>query len=215
MEGWLGDGGPDDGETFYARVTTVGPKSMHETVQSTLLPNSRRSASALPVAKRGGSANFGTRRSIGGAQAPRCRPSRAYAARRQSPLCRHLAAPHHDARTLHEDLQCAGGEAENRFIELFEQWPDRTSSAAMAANQLRLWFAAIALHPGQCNALPRATRHPVCRWRGCNDSPQATQAWRLGMDQHAPFQSTTASSCPNQHEFETAYLTLKRTFSSA
>ena len=50
----------------------------------------------------------------------------------------------YDARTLYEDLCCARGEAENRIGEQFELWADRASSATMAANQLRLWFASIA-----------------------------------------------------------------------
>ena len=50
-----------------------------------------------------------------------------------------------DARALYEDLYCARGEMENRIKEQqLDLFADRTSSATMAANQLRLWFAAMA-----------------------------------------------------------------------
>ena len=49
-----------------------------------------------------------------------------------------------DPRALYEDLYCARGEAENRIGEQFELFADRASSATMAANQLRLWFSAMA-----------------------------------------------------------------------
>ncbi len=49
-----------------------------------------------------------------------------------------------DPRALYEDLYCARGEAENRIGEQFELFADRASSATMAANQLRMWFSAMA-----------------------------------------------------------------------
>jgi hypothetical protein len=58
-----------------------------------------------------------------------------------------------DARTLYEDLYCARGEMENRIkecqLDLFAACPERsrrnrTSTATMRANQLRLWFASMA-----------------------------------------------------------------------
>jgi len=50
-----------------------------------------------------------------------------------------------DARTLYEDLYCARGEMENRIKECqLDLFADRTSSATMPANQLRLWFASMA-----------------------------------------------------------------------
>ena len=50
----------------------------------------------------------------------------------------------HDARALYEDLYCARGEAENHVGEQFELFADRASSATMQANQLRMWFSAMA-----------------------------------------------------------------------
>jgi hypothetical protein len=50
-----------------------------------------------------------------------------------------------DARTLYEQLYCARGEMENRIKECqLDLFADRTSSATMRANQLRLWFASFA-----------------------------------------------------------------------
>jgi hypothetical protein len=48
-------------------------------------------------------------------------------------------------QALYEDLYCARGEMENRIKEAQgDLFADRTSAAAMRANQLRLWFAAMA-----------------------------------------------------------------------
>ena len=50
-----------------------------------------------------------------------------------------------DARALYEAIYCARGDAENRIRECqLDLFADRTSAATMRANQLRLWFAAIA-----------------------------------------------------------------------
>ena len=49
------------------------------------------------------------------------------------------------ARALYEDLYCARGEMENRIKEAQgDLFADRTSTATMRANQLRLWFASMA-----------------------------------------------------------------------
>jgi hypothetical protein len=50
-----------------------------------------------------------------------------------------------DARTLYEQTYCARGEMENRIKECqLDLFADRTSTATMAANQLRLWFSSFA-----------------------------------------------------------------------
>jgi DDE family transposase len=50
-----------------------------------------------------------------------------------------------DARKLYEEVYCARGEMENRIKECqLDLFADRTSTATMKANQLRLWFAAMA-----------------------------------------------------------------------
>jgi len=49
------------------------------------------------------------------------------------------------ARYLYEDLYCARGDMENRIKECqLDMFADRTPAATMRANQLRLWFAAMA-----------------------------------------------------------------------
>ena len=49
------------------------------------------------------------------------------------------------AQTLYEQLYCARGEMENRIKECqLDLFADRTSTATMAANQLRLWFSSFA-----------------------------------------------------------------------
>jgi hypothetical protein len=56
-----------------------------------------------------------------------------------------LSSEHADARMLYEDLYCARGEMENRIKECqLDLFADRTSTATMRANQLRLWFASMA-----------------------------------------------------------------------
>ena len=49
------------------------------------------------------------------------------------------------AQRLYEAIYCARGEMENRIKECqLDLFADRTSAATMRANQLRLWFAAMA-----------------------------------------------------------------------
>lgn len=63
-----------------------------------------------------------------------------------------------DPRALYEDFYCARGDMENRIKEQQQDlFADRTSTAAMASNQLRLWFSAFAhlmLSQLQAIALP-------------------------------------------------------------
>jgi len=50
-----------------------------------------------------------------------------------------------DARTLYEEYYCARGDMENRIKEQqLYLFADRTSTATMRANQLRLWFSSVA-----------------------------------------------------------------------
>ena len=56
-----------------------------------------------------------------------------------------LKAAEAGARHLYEKIYCARGEMENRIKECQgDLFADRTSTAAMRANQLRLWFASMA-----------------------------------------------------------------------
>jgi hypothetical protein len=56
-----------------------------------------------------------------------------------------LTAKEVSMRTLYEDVYCARGEMENRLKECQgDLFADRTSTATLRANQLRLWFASMA-----------------------------------------------------------------------
>jgi hypothetical protein len=56
-----------------------------------------------------------------------------------------LNAANGDGRTVYEQIYCARGEMENRIKEQqLDLFADRTSTATMAANQLRLWFSSFA-----------------------------------------------------------------------
>ena len=56
-----------------------------------------------------------------------------------------LNAPGVDGKTVYEQVYCARGEMENRIKECqLDLFADRTSTATMAANQLRLWLSSFA-----------------------------------------------------------------------
>ena len=56
-----------------------------------------------------------------------------------------LPSEEYDARTLYEDLYCARGDMENRIKEQqLALFADRTSTHALRANQLRLYFSSFA-----------------------------------------------------------------------
>ena len=51
-----------------------------------------------------------------------------------------------DGRALYEKFYCARGDMENRIKECqLDLFADRTSAATLRANQLRLWFASMAM----------------------------------------------------------------------
>ncbi len=121
----------------------------------------------------------------------------------------------HAARALYEDLYCARGEAENRIGEQFELFADRASSATMQANQLRLWFSAMAY------VLVDTLRRVGLRHTQFADAAAQTirlKLLKLGAQVRTSVRRihfSIASACPNKVEFELAYLYLQRAFSSA
>ena len=121
----------------------------------------------------------------------------------------------YDARSLYEQLYCARGEAENRIGEQFELFADRASSATMQANQLRMWFSAMAY------VLVDTLRRVGLRHSQFADAAVATirlKLLKLGAQVRTSMRRihfAIASGCPNQNEFELAYLYLQRAFSSA
>jgi hypothetical protein len=121
----------------------------------------------------------------------------------------------YDARALYEDLYCARGEAENRIGEQFELFADRASSATMQANQLRMWFSAMAY------VLVDTLRRVGLRFTQFADAAVATirlKLLKLGAQVRTSVRRihfAIASGCPNKDAFELAYLYLQRAFSSA
>ena len=121
----------------------------------------------------------------------------------------------YDARALYEDLYCARGEAENRVGEQFELFADRASSATMAANQLRLWFSAMAY------VLVDTLRRVGLRHGQFADAAVATirlKLLKLGAQVRSSVRRihfAIASGCPNKDEFALAHCYLQRVFSSA
>ena len=55
-----------------------------------------------------------------------------------------LSAEKWEARRLYEELYCARGEMENRIKEQLMLFADRTSTAYMHSNQIRLYFSSVA-----------------------------------------------------------------------
>jgi hypothetical protein len=75
---------------------------------------------------------------------PRCGPTRGFIVVRGS-LVTSLTRAECKARFLYEKVYCARGDMENRINECqLDLYADRTSTATMRANQLRLWFASMA-----------------------------------------------------------------------
>jgi hypothetical protein len=120
-----------------------------------------------------------------------------------------------DARALYEELYCARGEAENRIGEQFELFADRASSATMPANQLRMWFSAMAY------VLVDTLRRVGLRHSQFADAAVHTirlKFLKLGAQVRTSVRRihfALASGCPNKVEFELAHLYLRCGFSSA
>ncbi len=126
-----------------------------------------------------------------------------------------LSKARRDARTLYEVLYCARGEAENRIGEQFELFADRASSATMQANQLRLWFSAMAY------VLLDTLRRVALRHTQFADAAVTTirlKLLKLGAQVRTSVRRlhfALAAGCPNREEFAMAHLYLRRAFGSA
>src|SRR6202451_1399783 len=120
-----------------------------------------------------------------------------------------------DPRALYEDLYCARGEAENRIGEQFELFADRASSATMMANQLRMWFSAMAYV--LVDTLRRVGLH-FTQFADASAQTIRLKLLKLGAQVRTSVRRihfAMASGCPNKIEFELAYIYLQRAFSSA
>jgi hypothetical protein len=120
-----------------------------------------------------------------------------------------LAAAEAKARYLYEKLYCARGEMENRIKEhQLDLFADRTSAATLRANQLRLWFAAMAY------ALLCALRRiGLARTRFARATCGTIRLALLKIGalvrrSHRRIKIAIASGCPHQAEFQTAHAAL-------
>ena len=118
-----------------------------------------------------------------------------------------------DARALYEDLYCARGEMENRIKEQqLDLFADRTSSATMKANQLRLWFSSMAYV--LLNELRRiALRHT--RFADATCGTIRLKLLKIGaLVRHSVrrIKFAMASGFPWHNEFALAYVYLERAF---
>jgi hypothetical protein len=126
-----------------------------------------------------------------------------------------LSRARRDARALYEDLYCARGEAGNRIGEQFELFADRASSATMLANQLRLWFSAMAY------VLLDTLRRVALRHTHLADAAVTTirlKLLKLGARVRTSVRRihfALAAGSPNRQEFAIAHLYLRRAFGSS
>ena len=94
-----------------------------------------------------------------------------------------------DEQALYENLYCARGDMENRIKEQqLDLFADRTSTATMHANQLRLYFASFAYVLMQDAASRRTRRNAAGQGAVRHDSRQAAQGRCAGARQRAPHQ---------------------------
>ncbi len=124
-----------------------------------------------------------------------------------------LARTRLDARALYEDLYCARGEMENRIKEQqLDLFADRTSSATMTANQLRLWFSSMAYV--LLNELRRiALRHTRFADATCGTIRlKLLKIGALVRRSVRRIKFAMASGFPCQTEFALAHIYLERAF---
>jgi Transposase DDE domain group 1 len=111
-----------------------------------------------------------------------------------------------DARRLYEDIYCKRGEMENRIKETkSDLFGDRTSASTMRANQLRMWFSAMAY------VLVCALRRIGLAGTGLARATCATirlQLLKIGAQVTVSVRRVKialASGCPQQDAFITAH----------
>ena len=109
------------------------------------------------------------------------------------------------ARELYEKIYCARGEMENRIKECqLDLMADRTSTATLRANQLRLWFSSLAY------ALVTALRRLALEGTELENATAGTirlKLLKLGALVTVSVRSiriAIASACPLRHVFATA-----------
>lgn len=115
------------------------------------------------------------------------------------------------ARRLYEDIYCARGDMENRIKECQgDLFADRTSTATMQANQLRLWFASMA-YVLLCALRRIALRHTQFAKAACGTIRlKLLKIGALVRISVRRIKIAMASSCPYQREFAAAHASLAR-----
>jgi hypothetical protein len=120
-----------------------------------------------------------------------------------------LARTEAKARYLYEDIYCARGEMENRIKECQgDLFADRTSTATMRANQLRLWFASMA-YVLLCALRRIALRHT--RFASATCGTIRLKLLKIGALVRVSVRRIViamASGCPDQREFRIAHAML-------
>jgi hypothetical protein len=120
-----------------------------------------------------------------------------------------LSRTEHEARHLYEKVYCARGDMENRIKECqLDLFADRTSAATMRANQLRLWFAAMA-YVLVCGLRRIAFRHTQFAQATCGTI--RVKLFKIGALVRVSVRRikiAMASACPYQNEFALAHLRL-------
>ena len=120
-----------------------------------------------------------------------------------------LTPQDYDARALYEDVYCARGEMENRIKEQqLDLFADRTSTATLRANQLRLWFASMAY------VLMEALRRIGLKHTQFADATCGTirrKLLKIGALVRLSVRRVKiamASACPYQRDYRSAYVCL-------
>jgi len=120
-----------------------------------------------------------------------------------------LARAEHDPRHLYEKVYCARGDMENRIKECqLDLFADRTSAKSMRANQLRLWFAAMA-YVLVCALRRIALRHTQFADATCGTIRlRLLKIGALVRVSVRRIKIAMASACPHQNEFALVHLRL-------
>ena len=113
---------------------------------------------------------------------------------------------------LYERIYCARGEMENRIKECqLDLFADRTSTASMRANQLRLWFASMA-YVLLCALRRIGLAHTQFAQATCGTIRlRLLKLGGLVRISVRRIKVAMASACPFQHEFSLAHARLRNT----
>ena len=122
-----------------------------------------------------------------------------------------LGASMIDSRRLYETIYCARGEMENRIKECqLDLFADRTSTATMVANELRLWFSGFA-YVLLCGLRRIGLAYTQFAQATC--STIRVKRLKIGALVRISIRRITVamdSACQSQHEFALAHAYLRR-----